>query len=293
MKDVGFKTYSKLFHSGVTPILDYCSGIWGFNSFKSIDDVQNRAIRYFMGVHRFCPLPAIEGDMGWQTSLVRRHIEIIRLWNRILDMPDTRLPKIVLEYNFDAGSQTNNWLVDLQKILSAANADNYILAKCKVDIEMITTQLCNNQLVSWNEIRHQKTKLRYYNIFKADIETEHYILANLSKRVRAIYAQFRSGILPLGIETGRFQNINLEDRLCLYCSEQGRQNIEDEFHFLCECSNYQEERLILFRKVCLKHSEFQQLDTIDKFIFLNVNAQVQTASFICKAFDKRRKYVYR
>ncbi len=29
-RNVGFKTYSKLYHSGVVPILDYCSGVWGF-----------------------------------------------------------------------------------------------------------------------------------------------------------------------------------------------------------------------------------------------------------------------
>ena len=29
-KDVGYKTYSKLFSSCVVPVLDYCSGVWGF-----------------------------------------------------------------------------------------------------------------------------------------------------------------------------------------------------------------------------------------------------------------------
>ncbi len=29
-RNVGFKTYSKLCHSGVIPILEYCLGVWGF-----------------------------------------------------------------------------------------------------------------------------------------------------------------------------------------------------------------------------------------------------------------------
>ncbi len=29
-RNVGFKTYGKLYHSGVVPILDYCSGVWDF-----------------------------------------------------------------------------------------------------------------------------------------------------------------------------------------------------------------------------------------------------------------------
>ena len=67
-KDVGFKTYSKLFSSCVIPVLDYCSGVWGFKQFDKIDMIQNLAIRYFMGVHRFTPILAMAGDMGWVTS---------------------------------------------------------------------------------------------------------------------------------------------------------------------------------------------------------------------------------
>ena len=64
-KDKGYNTYSKLFNSCVAPVIDYCSGVWGFKQFNKIDTVQNRAIRYFLGVHRFTPLLAINGEMGW------------------------------------------------------------------------------------------------------------------------------------------------------------------------------------------------------------------------------------
>ena len=50
-KEVGYKTYSKLYHSCAVPVLDCCSGVWGLKSFDIIDLIQNRAIRYFMGVH--------------------------------------------------------------------------------------------------------------------------------------------------------------------------------------------------------------------------------------------------
>ena len=54
-KDVGYNTYTKLFNSCVVPVLDYCSGVWGFKQLNK-DNVQNRAIRYFLGVHRFTPV---------------------------------------------------------------------------------------------------------------------------------------------------------------------------------------------------------------------------------------------
>jgi len=99
VKDIRFSTYSKLFQTGVTPIIDYCASTWGFKSYKSIQDVQNKAIRYFLGVHKFCPLPVLEGDIGWTSSLVRGQLSMITFWNHLINLPDDRLPKKILWYN--------------------------------------------------------------------------------------------------------------------------------------------------------------------------------------------------
>ena len=78
-KDVGFETYTKLYYSCVVPVTDYCSGVLGFRDFKKGDMIQNRAIRYFIEVHRFTPILAISGDMGWPVSLHRRWLNMLRL----------------------------------------------------------------------------------------------------------------------------------------------------------------------------------------------------------------------
>ena len=57
-KNIGFKTYSKLYCSCVVSALGYCSGVWAFRHFDKIDMIQNRAIRYLMGVHRFTSISA-------------------------------------------------------------------------------------------------------------------------------------------------------------------------------------------------------------------------------------------
>ncbi len=71
-----FHFLQKLYHSGVTPILDYASGIWGYNKYEKIDTVQNRAIHlYFV----FAPNLAINGDIGWICSSTGRKLEMIRM----------------------------------------------------------------------------------------------------------------------------------------------------------------------------------------------------------------------
>ena len=73
LKDFGFKSFEKLFYSCVVPVMDYCSSVWGFKTYQHIDNIQHRAMRYFMGVHRFTPILAMVGDTGWLPSTYRRY----------------------------------------------------------------------------------------------------------------------------------------------------------------------------------------------------------------------------
>ena len=75
----------------------------------------------------------------------------------------------------------------------------------------------------------QKPKLRFYKHFKITMCKENYIIYNLQRNERSILAQLRMGILPLTIETGRFINQPLEQRLCKICDSN---EVEDEWHFI-------------------------------------------------------------
>ena len=80
-----------------------------------------------------------------------------------------------------------------------------------------------------------KPKLRFYALFKENTEVKNYVTMNLSSSVRSVLARIRLGILPLHIETGRFNNTKFKDRHCNICN-QGK--IEHECHFLFECVMY-------------------------------------------------------
>ena len=102
-KDIGYNTYSKLSNSCVAPVTDYCSGVWGFKQFNKIDTMQNIAIRYFLGVHRFTPLLAIN---GLTLSMHRRWANMIRLWNRLISMNINRLTKCVFNIDYNISGKT-------------------------------------------------------------------------------------------------------------------------------------------------------------------------------------------
>ena len=73
---IGYKCFTKLFESGVVPVCTYGSGIWGFNKHWSNQKLQNRAIRYFLGVHNKTPILALHAETGW---IVMKYIHYLNM----------------------------------------------------------------------------------------------------------------------------------------------------------------------------------------------------------------------
>ncbi len=80
---------------------------------------------------------------------------------------------------------------------------------------------------------------------------------------RAILAKFRSGIFPFSIESGRFQNIPRECRLCRMCNDNV---IEDETHFIFYCNQYNDMREYLYKKICPQYQHFEIPSDAEKLI---------------------------
>ena len=242
-KDVGFKTYSKLFSSCVVPVLDYCSGVWGLKQFDKIDMIQNRAIIYFMGVHRFTPILAMTGDMGWVTSTHRRWVNLLRLWNRLVCMDNTRLTKIVFEYDYNRTGKT--WCSDIKTILGQVGLLSSFQNKLSVNLKVMEERLLNLHKLNWLNKIQSVSKLQTYKQFKSDFVTENYLLSNLSKTEKSHLAQFRCGILSLRVETGRYVILSVNERICNLCNLN---ETEDEIHFLLRCTCYNALRHLFARK---------------------------------------------
>ena len=135
----------------------------------------------------------------------------------------------------------------------------------------------------------QKTKLRTYQQFKGEYKTEKYVLLNLSQSERSLMAQFRSGVLPLRIETGRFRHEPVDRRVCELCD--ATDTVEDESHFLFHCKFYSDLRALYFDFIDV--ATFNVLPIGDKFKLLLQDNVKATAKFIEAAFLKRKNCLYR
>ena len=48
-----YETFTKVYKSTVVPVMDYASGIWGAKKYSKSENVQNRAMRTFLGVGKY------------------------------------------------------------------------------------------------------------------------------------------------------------------------------------------------------------------------------------------------
>jgi hypothetical protein len=84
----------------------------------------------------------------------------------------------------------------------------------------------------------------YYISWKRVLEREEYL--EFPSKANWIRSQLRSGTYDLRIESGRFTNLQREDRLCLCCDEKV---LEDEAHFLSACKAFEAQRKQLQMKI--------------------------------------------
>ena len=231
-------------------------------------------MRYYLGVHKFCPLPALIGDIGWLPCYIRRQINILRFWNRLIKLDDNRLTKKVFLWDYEL--KINNWSSEVENILDDLSMHNILQNKTICPMKQLEEKLKFEYEKVWLNNCLQKPKLRTYVTFKDTFKTESYLFHFLSRQHRSFIAQLRLGILPLPIETGRFENIKdsltgrfrklkVEERKCQICNLD---DIEDEKHFLCICQVYDGERYLMYEKVMEKNCDFVNLSTEMKFKYL-------------------------
>ena len=179
---------------------------------------------------------------------------MIKFWNRLIGMSLFRLTRKIFDWNYALGNK--NWATDITALFPNIGMENIFSNKVVCNLttaeNVLYVKMCN----SWEEEIYQKPKLCTYVTFKYTFGPEPYVYSYMSRSERSLLAQLRIGVLPLKIETGRYNNVKVEDRMCELCDL----DIEDEKHFVCSCPIYaaiREEILPI-----LDHTEFNyQYDT--------------------------------
>ena len=75
--------------------------IWGFKNTEMCNKVHENAMRFYLGVHKFTPLPVSYGEMGWISVKYRYYLNTFGFWNRMMKLPNTSITRHVLQRYID------------------------------------------------------------------------------------------------------------------------------------------------------------------------------------------------
>jgi hypothetical protein len=118
--------FTKLFDTLVWSVINYGSAIWGTREFSCITAVQNRVMRFYMGVGKYTLNDAVAGDMGWKPPYVKQWTNIFRHWSRCTKMENNRINYKVFKWSIRKGSyKIKNWSYQVMEMLKCYNMERF------------------------------------------------------------------------------------------------------------------------------------------------------------------------
>ena len=105
--------------------MDYSASVWGFKNYPKIITVNNRILKYYIGVHKCTSTPVIQGDTSLIPPHIRRKLSMLRLWKILIYMNENRITKRI--FNFDFKKCRNNWSKEIKQIFDEMDKrENFI-----------------------------------------------------------------------------------------------------------------------------------------------------------------------
>ncbi len=288
---MGHSTYTKLYHSLVAPVTDYGSAIWGFKSYSELDKVQQRALRFFTGVHKFAPTVGYTGDMGWLSNRGRWKLNTLRFWNRLVTLDDTRLTKKIFRWDMNEHNISNksNFCSQVKQVLCDINMKDCYSRLEPVDIDLGEKHILTGEEIKWSNDVTKFSKLDLLADIKQSFGSEKYLRIDLDRYDKSLLSQFRCGILPIEIETGRYKNLARKDRICTLCNTG---EIENQVHFALYCPVYNHLRVEFVNTCRNRILGWDILTDIGKISFLFNHEPRLFGKYLKKSFLHRKSLLY-
>ena len=194
-------------------IISYGAAIRGIKEYSTINTVQHKAWRFFLGVGRYTPNATVNGDtcMGWMPPHIKQLKTVLCHWFSLNHMDDKRVNKHVFQWSYSTRQKYINWCLHLERMMKKFDhcpdiGNVYIKSERQSVIKSLQDNMFNEYKNKWLENINSNisisknngdTKLHTYKLFKRTYETEQYVKNHIISRTkRSAIAKFRCGVAP-------------------------------------------------------------------------------------------------
>ena len=312
----------RMFDTLLQPILTYNCEIWSqftqrqekalkqtellddfvFNN--SLPEVETQHLRFcksVLGVNKSCSNLAVFGDLGRMPLRLFCYRQTLIYLHRLVNFRDNSLVKTAFKDSIQQEQKgNNNWVSYVKKLFKAFDLQfdlerlksikpNKFKALVSRRIkEKFDTYWRKNIGSEFGRSNKGGNKLRTYSLFKTRMHQEPYCLLR-DRKHRINMAKLRCSDHNLQIETGRRSNMQVNERLCKFCILN---KVEDEEHFLTECTLYSALRNRLISALEKEGYNTKQYTNRQFMIFLLSNENLKivrlVATYVSDACELRK-----
>ena len=239
-----------LFDHTILPIALYSCEVWGFENIQLIEHLHNEFLRRITNLRKSTPIYMLHAELGRRPIEINIKSRMIGFWLSLVNGKETKLSKILYQkmlHDYNTGIYEHKWIRCIRDILvSVGRLDHF--HKSVIDnprsVKMsISRVLFDLHIQEWVQKLDASSKGKFYSSFKQDLTFQNY-LSKLDPKHYLPIIKFRTSNHKLPVETGRWENVPLDERKCQLCTKP---DIGDEFHYLLCCEFFEPERKRLLK----------------------------------------------
>lgn len=236
----------QLFDAFVGSILNYASPVWGISKSKEIERVHLKFCKAILGVKISTCNVAVYGELGRYPMFIARYVSAIKYWFKIQYSDNILLSRIYKDALDKSRRGKKNWVSGIRNLLNMYGFshvwDNPESTHCVTFLKIFKQRLVDCFKQEWHSDVQRKPILSHlYVHLKSDFGLEEYLKILQCKSLRRNFTRLRLSAHNLRIQSERYKRMPIErqSRLCQICHKN---QIEDEFHFILECSEFRDLR---------------------------------------------------
>ena len=270
----------KLFDSLVKPVLLYGCEVWGTELLalktdfdkSDIEQTHLKFCKQTLGVPFYTSTIKVRAELGRFPLSIMIKTQIAKYFLRLKYNIDNPLLKAAFNYSTKFSTNFNYITANLTDLHKSINKENFKVETAKV-IKEINENLQSTYRTQFfdlliKEIQEKPNKL-CYGLMKKEYTMEHYLSRVHINQIRNIITKFRVNAHKLRINSGAYEHnggpIPTDERICKFCNLN---IVENETHFIIQCTKYQEIREIFIKNISVHNKQFSTLTIKEQTLYI-------------------------
>ena len=282
-----------LFDKLISPILNYASEVWGFHKAPDIERVHLKFCKKLLGVKTSAQNDFVYGELGRYPMLNIRMFRIIKYWIGIVQAGKSYWVNVCYQNSLnelDVSNATGS-IRSVKDMLFRLGFGEVWFSQGVGDVnsflKLFKSRINDISQQDWHNRLENSSRASFYRVIKDMPSFSKYIEIVHIKSHRHALSRLITSSHPLRIESGRWEQpvIPRERRHCYFCPNV----VEDEYHFVFECSIYNDLRTQLIPRYFRVRPSMWKLTQL--FKSTNRRHILGLSKFAYKAFIQRNERI--